>query len=194
MKKKLLILGIIILLLFATFGLIANEWHLELVQTIGGETALSVRSPGSPYTFCVFEDYVRLDAFCEPDITDVEIPETFWGRPVTEIGDSCFAYNSSIVSVTLNENIEVIGHDAFEECENLQEVIGGVHVKTIFQSAFSRCENLIKVDVGNEINRIYHEAFYCCTNLKTIGEQKQLIYVEPDAFEKSGMESMIEMY
>ena len=95
---------------------------------------------------------------------------------------------------TLNENIEVIGHDAFEECENLQEVIGGVHVKTIFQSAFSRCENLIKVDVGNEINRIYHEAFYCCTNLKTIGEQKQLIYVEPDAFEKSGMESMIEMY
>lgn len=194
MKKKLKILGIIMMLLFATFGLIANEWHLEFIHTIGGETALSVRSPGSPYIFCVFEDYVRLDAFCGTDITDVEIPETFWGRPVTEIGDSCFAYNSSIVSVDINENIEVIGCEAFEACENLQEVIGGAHVKTISQSAFSRCENLVKVDVGNELNRIYHEAFYCCANLRTIGEQEQLIYVEPSAFEKSGMESMIEIH
>ena len=192
MKKKLKVIGIIMLLLFAMLGLVASEWHLELVHTVGGETALSVRNPESPYTFYVFDDHARLERFSGNDMSDVKIPKTFWGKPVTAIGNGCFAY-SSITAVELHENIETIEGDAFEGCKNLQEVTGGVHVKTIGERAFKGCENLVQLDVGNEVNRIYYKAFYGCTNLKTIGEQEYLKRVETSVFEKSGMESN-EMY
>ena len=51
---------------------------------------------------------------CE-NLKTVTIP-----NPVTNIGDSCFSYCTSLKEIYMSKSIEIIGNYAFEECENLK--------------------------------------------------------------------------
>ena len=56
------------------------------------------------------------------DSADVAIPASFDGHFVVEIGNSAFAWHSSIVSVIIPEKVTYIGQAAFEACTGLENI------------------------------------------------------------------------
>ncbi|MDN5300932.1 MAG: hypothetical protein PWQ60_446 [Thermoanaerobacteraceae bacterium] len=60
---------------------------------------------------------------CENPGSEVVIPESINGYPVTKIGFSAFGYQSSITKVTIPASITYIDYYAFYECSSLTEIV-----------------------------------------------------------------------
>ena len=69
----------------------------------------------------------------------VTIPATIDGKPVRVLGDSAFAGNTQLVSVTLPDGICEIGWFAFSGCVGLEQVALPASVTTIAYGAFDNC-------------------------------------------------------
>ena len=59
---------------------------------------------------------------CDEDVTDLVIPETINGNPVTKIMYGVFRGNENLESVTIPETMQVIAQCAFQDCKNLKEI------------------------------------------------------------------------
>jgi hypothetical protein len=104
-----------------------------------------------------------LDEFCNKayscsSLTSVTIPQN-----VTIIGASTFAYCNSLITVTIPNGVTTIGNDAFYQCENLTSVTIPDSVKNIEQQAFQSCASLTSVTIGNGVNTIGDRAFSSCS-------------------------------
>ncbi len=94
---------------------------------------------------------------------DVKIPDD-----VDYIGDSAFAGNMKIKSVTFPKSCDLIGVNAFKECINLEKVVFEGDAG-FGESAFEFCISLKSVTVkGGMAYPIYSGAFWGCQSLKTV--------------------------
>lgn len=95
----------------------------------------------------------------------IEIPKTYNGKNVVEIGVRAFYENNDIEEVILNPNIKSIERLAFSNCNNLKS-IDLSNVEYIGRNAFSYCKSLdnIKIKAMN----ILGSTFYKCEELKNI--------------------------
>lgn len=79
------------------------------------------------------------------NLTDsADIPSTYRGIPVTEIGSNAFLLSDCLSVVNIPEGIEKIGVDAFAFCD-LRSVILPYSLKIIEAGAFSSCSKLEQV-------------------------------------------------
>ncbi len=87
--------------------------------------------------------------------TQVVLPEQ-----VTVIAAEAFAGNSAIEKIVLPDSLEIIGEGAFEDCENLQEIIwaGVGRVRKIKDRAFANC-NLQAVQLSASLTELGLLAF-----------------------------------
>lgn len=102
---------------------------------------------GLPYTDATYElsqdgTYYIVTAINVSDIKDVFIRPTYNSLPVKVI--RC-TMPSTVETVVLSNNIEVIG-----------------------KNAFNNCTNLTSITLGTGLNKIGSNAFYNCTNLKNV--------------------------
>lgn len=74
--------------------------------------------------------------------TDIVIPSTYNGLPVTAIGDSVFAGCGTIKSITIPDGVTSIGNYAFEFCTSLTSIIIPDSVTSIDSYAFNGCSRL----------------------------------------------------
>lgn len=100
--------------------------------------------------------------------TDVIIPNTYNGKPVTEIGEKIFNSCDKLTSVTIPNSITVIGDDTFQECENLTSVTIGNSVTTIGSRSFVHCYRLTNVTLGSSLTTIKKDAFHYCHQLSNV--------------------------
>ena len=91
--------------------------------------------------------------------TDVIMPAEYGGYKVVSVGNSAFAGNKNITSVTLGEN-----------------------VKRIESAAFAGCEKLVALNLGTSLEEIGSAAFFGCYSLKTVSVPATLKKVGIDAF------------
>ena len=63
-------------------------------------------------------------------------------RQISRIESNTFTKCSSLESITIPENVEVIGCFAFSECTSLKEVVIPSSVKHIDPDAFVDCNNI----------------------------------------------------
>ena len=79
----------------------------------------------------------------------VVIPDTYEGKPVTEIGS--FSNYSNMTSITIPESVTSIGYSAFYNCTGLTSITIPNSVTSIGYWAFSGCSGLtsINVDANN---------------------------------------------
>ncbi len=101
------------------------------------------------------------------------IPDTYRGKPVTEIGDKAFFNKVAVKRIVLGENIERIGKQAFANCTNLASVEFSQALKKIDASAFQSCKGLVgALNIPNSVTSIGEYAFASCENITslTIGE------------------------
>jgi hypothetical protein len=109
--------------------------------------------------------------------SDVTIPDTIDGLPVTSIGDGAF-YGSYLNIVLIGNNVTNIGDYAFAYCPYLTEVAIGTNVTSIGDYAFAYCSYLTEAVIPNSVTSIGDYAYYggamsCVafgTNVTSIGD------------------------
>ena len=112
------------------------------------------------------------------DETEINIPATFSGKPVTSIGSYAFYYCSSLTSVVIPNGVTSIGDMAFYGCSSLTEIVIPDSVTSIGSYAFSGCSSLTSVNYTGTIDKwaeilfgnAYANPLYYANQLKINGE------------------------
>lgn len=91
--------------------------------------------------------------------TDLVIPATYKGLPVTDIGDEAF-YRVSLGSITIPDSVTRIGEIAFDGISGLKNITIGSGVMIIDWKGFGCGGNLTSITVASG-NKRYHSAGNC---------------------------------
>ena len=135
-------------------------------------------------------------ANCSKALTTVAIPTNKDGVTVT-VGEGCFAYDTSLRSVSLGDTYEVVrgtthghgpgtgyfdGHGTFYGCTALTAIDWGSSVKTVMKGAFYGCSALVVVDLPPTVEFIGDYAFAADTSLRRVTIPGNLTYLGAYAF------------
>ena len=95
-------------------------------------------------------------------VTELKIPETLHGLPVTTINKAAFASENELVSVHIPGSISAVPENAFRNCAKLASVILAEGVAAIDRAAFYGCSQLTELSLPNSIVKIGADAFCYC--------------------------------
>ncbi len=144
---------------------------------------------------------------------DVLIPKEYKGLPVTAIGEYAFR-GTSVVKITVTENVLFIAHNAFEDCAalayNTHETVNYIgteqnpyyalvfapenskesfalhsDTKIIADYAFGDC-SIKNITVPNGVTHIGANAFYSCGALTEVSLPETLTHIGAEAFGNCG--------
>lgn len=139
----------------------------------GGETpavkelAFELNSDNASYKVTGFKG----EAFA-----NIEIPDTYEGKPVTVIAKDAFkADGRKVRTVTVGKNVETIESGAFAGATNLTsfKFAEGSKIKTIKTGAIEAGTGFASLILPSSLETIENEAFFGCDNVK--------IYLEVEA-------------
>ncbi len=100
--------------------------------------------------------------------TEVVIPATHEGLPVTCIGFAAFGNCSSITSVIIPDSVIKIDQSAFFGCTGLTSVIIPDSITKIGSDAFSGCTGLTSIHIPTSLTKIGEGVFSGCSGLTSI--------------------------
>ncbi len=178
MKRKLFFIIALACCLVIAVGVLAacNESGGSGQQTPGGEnpgTEIPGDNPGGEDPGAGEEDVIAgLEFTLNSDrssyavsaytgtSTEITIPSTYEGLPVTSIGEGAFLFCTGLKSVTIPDSVTSIGYAAFGICTGLTSVTIGNGVTSIGGSAFEGCSGLTSI-VVEEGNPVYHSDGNC---------------------------------
>ena len=126
------------------------------------------------------------------------IPETFDGEIIVAIANSAFENCENLTEVVISKNITTIGRSAFANCDGLKSVNIADNVTEIteadllYNGAFEDCDNLQSVYIGKGIRVISVKSFSECDRLETIHLQANIAEIEMYAF--SGCKNISHIY
>ncbi|WP_203282123.1 leucine-rich repeat domain-containing protein [Metamycoplasma hominis] len=156
--------------------------------------------------FFIDKNNKKILAYLNKNATKVTIPDS-----VKEIGDSAFSGCSNLKEVILNEGLEKIGYEAFQNllielvyipgsvkeignsafsgCSNLKEVILNDGLKKIGDWAFSDT-NIESITIPGSVKEIGNSAFSGCSNFKEVILNEGLERIGDEAFLYTNIESI----
>ncbi len=100
--------------------------------------------------------------------TNIVIPSTYDGKPVTSIGDRAFFICRNLTSIEIPNSVTSIGNYAFYYCNSLTSIEIPNSVTSIGNYAFRDCYSLTCIEIPNSVTSIGDYAFGYCTNLTSI--------------------------
>lgn len=126
-------------------------------------------SAGLEFTLSSDASYYILTGYGSCTDTDLLLPSTYRGKPVTAVGSSAFSQCRSIHSIELSGSISVIESNAFYRCTGLTAITIPAQLTQIGNNAFSGCASLASITVHAE-NTVYHSTGNCLieTESKTL--------------------------
>ena len=140
---------------FGACGLLGNESS----SVESGTLAYELSEDGSQYALIGI-------GTCKD--TDVQVPATYNGLPVTSVRYDAFDYYEKMTSIVLPDSVTFIGENAFAYCTSLQSVTFGSGLKAIDISAFEGCSALTSVSFGSNLQSVGKQAFMECESLKDV--------------------------
>ena len=125
------------------------------------------------------------------DMGVINIPPTYNGLPVTEIGARVF-YSADISEVNIPSSVKIIGTDAFYGCWQLKQVQLPSDLELIGEGAFGSCSGLNSIVIPEGVTEIGVAAFSCCFSLKEIKIPDSVISIDGYAFQSClGLERLV---
>ncbi len=109
-------------------------------------------------TYRISNNYVIITD-CDASATEVVIPETIEGLPVTNIYIYAFEGCSSLTSITIPETVTRIGPEAFKGCSSLESIVIPSKVTLIDSRAFQDCSRLTSITIPDSAITIGDYAF-----------------------------------
>ena len=100
----------------------------------------------------------------------------------TLIGGWAFNNNQNIENLIIPDSVKVICEDAFAWCESLKTVDLGAGVKIIEDSAFSGCENLRSVDISDSVTHLGKNSFSGCRGMRSLSIGKGVTEIPQECF------------
>ena len=115
--------------------------------------------------FTEYSSYARLNGIGTCTDTDIVVPPTYDGLPVTEMKSSAFNGNTTITSFK-SESITTLGTSCFWKCTALTSV-NIPKVTSLGSSCFYGCTSLTSIDLPNATT-LGNACFWECTALTSI--------------------------
>ena len=179
-----------------------NETYLKAMKILDEDEPLSSFSSfvsGKGLCFIKVEDEVEIAALIPVDAgdfvyhealgeyviskyngsaTELVIPSELDGHKIDVIGENAFAYNETLVSVTIPDGIKTIESNAFFGCVALETVVIPDTVTAIGEAAFAYCDNITGITFPAGIKKISDYMFSWCNKLAS--------FVIPEGVEEIG--------
>lgn len=103
---------------------------------------------------------------CDENATELVIPETIEGKPVTNIAPNAFYGRRKLKSVSIPDSVMTIGKEAFKSCTLLEKVNLPSSLKQMGEDAFDSCESLCEITIPASLSEFYPGCFDGCTKLR----------------------------
>ena len=155
--KKILALLLSVITLFASTVSLSGCLTMEKLN----ELSLEVKR---------YDDSVVIVGIERVYDSNLKIPETIFGLPVTGIAGSAFNECKEIESVSIPKTVKVIGNNAFAKCTSLKKVVfeGKSQLESMGASIFADCLSLRKIKIPETVSSIGAYAFSGCDLLKKV--------------------------
>ncbi len=131
-------------------------------------TGCAYQKPSLEYALSEDASYYVVTGIGTITDTDIVIPSTYKGLPVTAIGGESLDFCSNLTSVVISDGVSEIRMGAFYACGNLTNIVIPSTVTKIGDSAFANCRSLTNIDIPDSVIEIGDSAFSNCTNLKEV--------------------------
>jgi len=121
------------------------------------------------------------------NLSDIEIPESLAGMPVTAIGEEAFSELSGEVTkrIVVPESITVFEDRAFYKSADIEIVLRSKPTY-VGEKAFYGCTKLMSLELGEGLESVEYMAFGGCTGLERLILPSTLKRIEENAFEYCG--------
>ena len=121
------------------------------------------------------------------DVTEITIPNNYFGVPVTHIFEDGFNGASTVEIISVPSSIKTVGKNAFAGCSMLRSVSLSSAV-SIGENAFNGCTQLSTVTLGNGLTSLEAGVFKGCKNLSSLTIPDTVVTIAADAL--SGCEKL----
>lgn len=115
--------------------------------------------------------------------TDIIIPATYEGLPVTGICDSAFKDKIALTSVIISNSVVNVGSYAFSYCTALRTVVLSENLYQINNGVFNECVSLLNIALPKTVSSIGERAFRNCSSLTSIFIPENVNSIGSSAFE-----------
>ena len=158
---------------FDTDGKTPVSWGVESDYSVGLKYSLNTDEKG--YTVVGI-------GYCED--TDLVIPATYRGLPVTAIGSNAFEYNRSFKSVSIPASVTTIGEYAFAHCGVTSVTFAtNSQLTTVDKYAFFSSSSLQNIALPDGVTTIGVAAFNGCNNITSISIPDSITTIENRALD-----------
>lgn len=158
---------------FDTDGKTPVSWGVESDYSVGLKYSLNTDEKG--YTVVGI-------GYCED--TDLVIPATYRGLPVTAIGSNAFEYVRSFKSVSIPASVTTIGEYAFASCGVTSVTFAtNSQLTTVDMYAFFSSSSLQSIALPDGVTTIGVAAFNGCNNITSISIPDSITTIEDRALD-----------
>lgn len=147
-----------------------GDIYLTVPETMTVDTVsfVDLYSKGLTYALNTNKDSYRITGIGTCTDTELILPSTYKGLPITTISGNAFSYCRNITSVFIPENIRYIGENAFYFCEKLANLTIPDNIERIEEQAFFGCNSLTQINLSKNVSYIGEGAFANCGKLTAI--------------------------
>ena len=140
-------------------GWYADADCTEKVEQINSLEDTVLYAKWGSFMYKEYSTYVSIIGF-DGEETEVVIPSTFNSKPVTKIEKSVFENCANIIIITISENIENIGANAFKNCTSLSQIKFNAKATNDVNYSTNAFDNAgtntagITLEIGKNVTRI----------------------------------------
>ena len=159
----------------------SSKWYDENNSYVYEDVNMNNLKLENNFQYLVSDTDVTLVNYLGSD-TLVTIPDMYNGINITSVGPFAFAFNKTIESVLISNNITVIKNNAFNNCEALCSITMPNKLEIIEASSFCYCSSLEDFVLPETLTFIGDGAFNMCTTLTKLIIPESVKTVEYYAF------------